>query len=72
MNFQDAILNEMVAEKVPVTLYLMNGFQMRGIITGYDPSVLILITEGKQQIIYKHGISTMVPMRPLKTIEQRN
>ena len=71
MNFQDAILNEMVAEKVPVTLYLMNGFQMRGIITGYDPSVLILITEGKQQIIYKHGISTMVPMRPLKTIEQR-
>ena len=72
MNVQDAILNEMVAEKVPVTLYLMNGFQMRGIITGYDPSVLILITEGKQQIIYKHGISTMVPMRPLKTIEQRN
>lgn len=45
----------------PVTMFLMNGFQMRGKITGFDPFVVVLDTEGKQQIIYKHAISTVVP-----------
>lgn len=45
----------------PVTMFLMNGFQMRGKITGFDAFVVILDTEGKQQIIYKHAISTVVP-----------
>ena len=63
---QEAILNEVRREKVPVTLFLMNGFQLRGIITGFDAFVVVLVTDGKQQMIYKHAISTLAPIRPLK------
>ena len=63
---RDAILGEVIREKVPVTLFLMNGFQLRGTITGFDGCVVVLVTEGKQQMIYKHAISTLVPMKPLK------
>ena len=63
---QEAILNEVRREKVPVTLFLMNGFQLRGIVTGYDSFVVVLVSDGKQQMIYKHAISTLAPIRPLK------
>ena len=66
MNLQDAILKECRRDKVPVTLFLMNGFQLRGVITGHDSFVVILVTDGKQQMIYKHAISTLAPIRPLK------
>ena len=66
MNLQDAILKEVRRDRVPVTLFLMNGFQLRGIITGYDSFVEVLVTEGRQQMIYKHAISTLAPMKPLK------
>ena len=66
MNLQDAILKELRRDKVPVTLFLMNGFQLRGTVSGYDNFVVVLVTDGKQQMIYKHAISTLVPVRPLK------
>ena len=66
INLQDAILNEVRKERVPVTLFLMNGFQLRGTITGFDSFVVVLVTDGKQQMIYKHAISTLAPMKPLK------
>ena len=67
MNLQDAILKEVRREKVPVTLFLMNGFQLRGVITGFDSFVVLLVSEGnKQQMIYKHAISTLAPMKTLK------
>ena len=66
INLQDAVLSEVRREKVPVTLFLMNGFQLRGTITGFDSFVVVLVSEGKQQMIYKHAISTLAPMRPLK------
>ncbi len=69
MNLQDAILNEVRREKVPVTLFLMNGFQLRGIITGFDSFVVVLVTDGKQQMIYKHAISTLAPIRSLKAAQ---
>ena len=65
INLQEAILKEVRRERVPVTLFLMNGFQLRGVITGYDSFVVVLVTEGKQQMIYKHAISTLVPMKQL-------
>ena len=65
-NLQDAILSEVRREKVPVTMFLMNGFQLRGTVTGYDSFVVVLVTDGKQQMIYKHAISTLAPIRPLK------
>jgi len=67
VNLQDAILQEVRREKVPVTLFLMNGFQLRGTIAGYDSFVVVLVSEGKQQMIYKHAISTLAPSRPLKS-----
>ena len=66
INLQEAILKECRKEKVPVTLFLMNGFQLRGIVTGYDSFVVVLVSDGKQQMIYKHAISTLAPVRPLK------
>ena len=66
LNLQDAILKEVKRERVPVTLFLMNGFQLRGMITGFDSFVVVLVTDGKQQMIYKHAISTLAPIRPLK------
>ena len=65
-NLQDTILNEVRKERVPVTMFLMNGFQLRGIVTGFDSFVVVLVTDGKQQMIYKHAISTLAPIRPLK------
>ena len=67
MNLQDAILKEVRREKVPVTLFLMNGFQLRGVITGFDSFVVVLVSDGKQQMIYKHAISTLAPIRPLRS-----
>ena len=69
-NLQDAILKEVLRDKVPITLFLMNGFQLRGTITGFDGSVVVLVTDGKQQMIYKHAISTLAPIRPLKAAAQ--
>ena len=66
---QEAILAEVKREKVPVTLFLMNGFQLRGTITGYDNLVVVLVSDGKQQMIYKHAISTLAPLKPLKAAQ---
>ena len=66
MNLQEAILKEVIRERVPLTLFLMNGFQLRGVITGFDSFVVVLVSDGKQQMIYKHAISTLAPMKPLK------
>ena len=65
-NLQEAILKECRRDKVPLTLFLMNGFQLRGIVTGFDSFVVVLVSDGKQQMIYKHAISTLAPVRPLK------
>ena len=60
-NLQDRFLNQARKDKTPVTVFLMNGFQLRGVITAFDNFSVLLQTEGKQQFIYKHAISTMVP-----------
>ena len=66
VNLQDAILKEVRRDRIPVTLFLMNGFQLRGVITGFDSFVVVLVSDGKQQMIYKHAISTLAPMKSLK------
>ena len=66
INLQDLFLLRARQDRVPVTLFLMNGFQMRGTITGYDPFVVVLDSDGRQQVIYKHAISTIVPERALE------
>ena len=48
-------------QRVPVTLFLVNGFQQRGVVSSFDGFTLLLLSEGKQYLIYKHAISTIVP-----------
>lgn len=68
-NLQESILEEVLRDKIPVTLFLMNGFQLRGTVAGFDSLSVVLVTDGKQQMIYKHAISTLAPIRPLKAID---
>ena len=68
-NLQDTFLNRARREHLSVTMFLMNGFQLRGTVTGFDSFVVILDSEGKQQMIYKHAISTIVPAKPLSLAE---
>jgi len=69
-NLQDLFLLRARRDKLPVTMFLMNGFQMRGIITGFDAFVVILDSEGRQQVIYKHAISTIAPVRNVELTEE--
>ena len=70
INLQDLFLLRARQDRVPVTLFLMNGFQMRGTITGYDPFVVVLDSDGRQQVIYKHAISTIAPIRTVELREK--
>ena len=65
-NLQDLILNEVRREHTPVTLFLMNGFQLKGIVTGFDSFTVVLSSEGRQQMIYKHASTTLVPLQPVR------
>ena len=69
-DLQDLFLTRARRAQEPVTMFLMNGFQMRGKITGFDPFVVVLDSDGKQQVIYKHAISTIVPERPVPLTEE--
>ena len=64
-NLQDAFLNYLRREKIPVTLFLMNGFQLRGVVRSFDSFVVLIDADGRQQMIYKHAISTVAPARPV-------
>ena len=61
-NLQDIFLTKARKQGVPLTVVLVNGFQMRGVITGFDSFVVILESDGTQQMLYKHAISTIVPI----------
>ena len=65
-NLQDAFLNQLRREKLGVTMFLMNGFQLHGTVKSFDGFTVVLDTDGKQQLIYKHAISTIVPPKPLE------
>lgn len=64
-NLQDIFLTKVRKQSLPVTVFLMNGFQMRGSVTGFDSFTVVLDTDGRQQVIYKHAISTIVPLHPV-------
>lgn len=64
-NLQDLFLLSARRARVPATVFLVNGFQMRGIVTGFDSFVVVLESDGKQQMLYKHAISTIVPVSPM-------
>ena len=68
-NLQDVFLASVRRTETPVTLFLMNGFQMRGVITGFDSFTVVLTADGKQNLIYKHAISTVSPAREVDLAE---
>ena len=64
-NLQDIFLTQAGRDRRSVTMFLMNGFQMRGYVTGFDAFTVVLTSDGKQQLIYKHAISTIAPLSPI-------
>ena len=62
---QDVFLNQARKDHMTVTVFLVNGFQIKGIVTGFDNFTVVLDSDGKQQLIYKHAISTIIPGRPI-------
>jgi len=65
VNYQDVFLNQVRKENMPVTIYLVNGFQIKGTIKGFDNFTVVTELEGRQQMVYKHAISTIMPVRPI-------
>ena len=65
-NLQDAFLNQLRRERTKITVFLVNGFQMHGVIRAYDGFTVVLDSDGRQQLIYKHAISTIIPPRPVE------
>ena len=65
VNLQDLFLNQVRKESIPVTVYLVNGFQLKGLVKGFDNFTVVLENEGRQMLIYKHAISTVSPSRSL-------
>ncbi len=64
-NLQDTFLNHVRKERLSISVFLVNGFQLKGIVKGFDNYTIILDTEGKQQLVYKHAISTLIPQKPI-------
>ncbi|MCK9418411.1 MAG: RNA chaperone Hfq [Nitrospirae bacterium] len=68
VNLQDIFLNQMRKEKIPVTMYLVNGARLTGMIKGFD-NFVILLKQESQQLVYKHAISTIIPDKPVELVE---
>lgn len=69
MNLQDVFLNQARKDHIVVTIFLTNGFQFKGIVKGFDSYIVILECDGKQNLVYKHAISTIIPIRPVSILE---
>lgn len=66
LNLQDTFLNQVRKENLPVTVFLVNGYQLKGIVKGFDNFTIVMFdAEGRQQLVYKHAISTVQPARPV-------
>lgn len=69
INLQDIFLNQARKEKILVTIFLTNGFQFKGTVRGFDNFVVVIDCEGKQQLVYKHAISTIIPSRSIALMQ---
>ena len=69
INLQDVFLNQARKDKTMVTMYLTNGFQFKGIVKGFDSYTVILDSEGRQMLVFKHAISTISPVKPISILD---
>jgi host factor-I protein len=70
-NVQDVFLNHIRKNKVPVTIFLVNGVKLQGIITWFDNFCVLLRRDSHSQLVYKHAISTVMPATPVNLFEQQ-
>lgn len=70
INIQDLYLNQLRKNDIFVTVFLLNGFQLKGLVKSYDNFTVLFESDGKQQLIYKHAISTFAPSKPVKLTEE--
>ncbi|MTT32899.1 RNA chaperone Hfq [Terrilactibacillus sp. BCM23-1] len=70
VNIQDTFLNQLRKENILVTVFLLNGFQLKGLVKSFDNFTVLLETDGKQQLIFKHAISTFAPSRSVQLNNQ--
>ena len=71
-NLQDAFLNQIRKDKIMVTVFLVNGFQIKGFVKGFDNFTVVIEMDGKQQLVYKHAISTVAPIKNMGIINMEN
>lgn len=69
INLQDVFLNQARKDKIPVTVFLTNGYQFKGIVKGFDSYVVILECDGKQNLVFKHAISTIIPYKTISILD---
>ncbi len=72
INLQDGYLNQIRKDNILTTVYLVNGFQLKGLVKGFDSYTVLLDVDGKQMLIYKHAISTINPIKPINVLGQRD
>ncbi|MFA5524691.1 MAG: RNA chaperone Hfq [Tissierellales bacterium] len=72
MNLQDIFLNKVRKESTPITIFLLNGYQLKGQVKGFDNYTIVLDCEGKQNLIYKHAISTIVPNKAISFMNKES
>lgn len=70
LNYQDLFLNYVRKTSLPVIIYMVNKFQVKGIVKAFDNFVVLLEVDGKQQMIYKHAISTIVPTKEIDILNE--
>lgn len=70
INLQDVFLNQTRKDKIAVTIYLTNGFQFKGMVKGFDNYTVVLDCDGKQNLVYKHAISTIIPTKAINIFDE--
>ncbi|NMA01562.1 MAG: RNA chaperone Hfq [Clostridia bacterium] len=70
INLQDTFLNLVRKDNIPVTIFLVNGFQIKGLVKGFDNFTVVLEVDNKQQMIYKHAISTISPLKNVNLAQE--
>jgi host factor-I protein len=68
-NLQDTFLNHVRKSKVPLTIFLVNGVKLQGVVTWFDNFCVLLRRDGHSQLVYKHAISTIMPGHPIQLFE---
>ncbi|MEL6921305.1 MAG: RNA chaperone Hfq [Pseudomonadota bacterium] len=71
-NLQDQFLNAVRKQKIPLTVFLVNGVKLTGVVTSFDSFCVLLRRDGSAQLVYKHAISTIMPSQPVQMFDAEN